>query len=179
MSVTTTNLIQGPASLFIGAFGATEPTFATPAIPVGFVDLGATNGGCKLTIKQTYSDKDVDQIADIPGTTLKSRETSLATSLAEATLANLAIALNELAASVTSGTFTPGTGQPNEPNFSSVLMKGLAPNGKTRLVILRRALNTASTESEWKKDGQTLIPVEFAGYYVSDTIRPFTVIDLP
>jgi hypothetical protein len=48
MPVTTTNLIQGPATLYVGAFGAAEPTDAlintAPAAAPGRTSAGRPAG---------------------------------------------------------------------------------------------------------------------------------------
>lgn len=183
MSVTITNLIQGPGTLFTGAFGAAEPAdSAVNAVPAAsaWTDLGATDGGVKLSVDQTYSELSVDQLVDAPGRRLTKREFMLDTNLAEPTLTNLSTALN-------GGTSASGTGwvsfEPNtatsatQPNYIAVIMDGYAPNSFRRRVIGRRMLNTSKVESAYTKDKQTFIPVSFAGHYVSNSITPFHIVD--
>ena len=58
MAVTTTNLIMGPANLYIATFGATEPadTDVNTTPPASsWTDLGGTQDGVKLSIDQTYT----------------------------------------------------------------------------------------------------------------------------
>lgn len=178
MTVTTTNLIQGPAKLFVAAFGTTEP--ATPATTpaAGWVDVGGTQDGVALTVDQEYSILTVDQIVDNVGATRSKRSTKVKTNLAEATLANWAVALNELPGSVVTGVFTPTNGDVTAAfvsPYQAVLLRGLGPAGVPRDIILRRSLQTGSPESSYKKDGQTLIPVEFECFFVSTSIPPFKI----
>ena len=178
MSVTVTNLLQGPATLYHAAFGAAEPANASVALGVGWTDLGGTSDGVTSSVELGYTDKSVDQVVDMVGATFTSRNATISTNLAEATLENWARSQNELVASaITDGVYTPGNGVPGEPNYSAIALKGLGPSGKPRLVIVRRALQVANVESAHKKDGMQLLPVQWKAYYVSASIAPFVVID--
>lgn len=95
MAVRTSNLLMGPAELFAGPFGAPEPANAAAAIPATHRDLGGTDGGATLTLGQTYTPMTVDQVAMPVGSRLTEQSVRVATSLAEATLANLRLALNQ------------------------------------------------------------------------------------
>lgn len=183
MSVTITNLIQGPGTLYTGAFGATEPAdSAVNAAPAAsaWTDLGATDGGVKLSVDQTYSELAVDQLVDSPGRRLTKREFMLDTNLAEPTLTNLSTALNGGTSASGSGwlSYEPlTTTSATQPNYIAVIMDGYAPQSFRRRVIGRRMLNTSKVESSYTKDKQTFIPVSFAGHYVSPSITPFHVAD--
>jgi hypothetical protein len=180
MPVTVSNLLQGPAELFRADFGAVEPATAGAPFDTAWKSLGGTSDGCKFAVELTYTEKTVDQVVDIPGQTITKRVAKLSTNLAEATLENWAIALNEAVASaVTAGVFTPSNGVPGEPLYSAIALRGLAPGGKPRTIIIRRGLQTGNVESDHKKDGQTMLPVEFTSHYVSESIAPFVVIDKP
>jgi hypothetical protein len=183
MSVTATNLIQGPAELYAGAFGAAEPADSavnsTPAASA-WTDLGGTNGGARLTVALTYSELAVDQLVDSPGRRLTKRDCNIATSLAEPTLENLDRALNGGTSASGSGwkSWEPdGATSATQPNYFAALLHGWAPAGNRRMVILRKALNIANMESAYQKDGQTFIPVDLAGHYVSASIKSFKVLD--
>lgn len=178
MPTTVTNLIQGPAELWHAPFGAAEPATADAAFSAEWTNLGATSDGVKSTVELEYTKKVVDQIVDAAGATLTSRNAKISTNLAEATLENWARSLNELVSdTIVDGVFTPSNGVPGEPNYSAVAIKGLGPNGKPRLVIVRRGVQVTSLESDYKKDGMTLLPVEWEAYYVSESIAPFLVVD--
>lgn len=183
MAVTTTNLIQGPASLYQGLFGAVEPAdTAVNAVPPAssWTDLGGTQDGVKLSVDQTYSELEVDQITVRVGSRLTKVDFTIETSLAEATLENLSMSLN-------GGTAASGAGwksyDPNvsssatQPTYFAVIMDGYAPNQFRRRVIGRRMLNTDSTELAYTKDKQTLIPIKLSGHYVSVSIAPFHIVD--
>ncbi|MER5715715.1 hypothetical protein [Streptomyces sp. NPDC002132] len=182
MAVTTTNLIQGPATLYKGAFGATEPADTavnTAPAASAWTDLGGTQDGVKLSVDQTYSELEVDQITLRVGSRLTKQDFAIETSLAEATLENLSLSLN-------GGTSASGAGYKSydpdvsssatQPSYFAIIMDGYGPGG-TRRVIGRRMLNTESSELAYTKDKQTLIPVKFTGHYVSSSIKPFHIVD--
>lgn len=184
MTVTSTNLIMGPASLYVGVFGAVEPADAsvntTPAASA-WTDLGGTDGGVKLTVDQKFTALSVDQIVDRVGSRLTSREFMIVTSLAEGTLANLSTALN-------GSTQATGSGYANlepiytansatQPTYIALLFDGYSVNGFRRRIILRKALSTGKVDTAYQKDKQTFIPVEFTGHWVSTSIAPIHVVD--
>lgn len=182
MAVTVTDLTQGPATLYTGVFGATEPldsaVNATPAASA-WTDIGGTTDGSKLNIKTEFSMLAVDQLIDTPGARAVSREISIETQMAEPSLANLKFALN-------GGTISTGAGwqayEPvdsdaaTQPNYSALILHGWFGTGR-RMVILRRVLSVDGTETEYKKDNQTVYKVKIQAFYVSPSIRPFRIID--
>lgn len=187
MSVLITNLVAGPLTIYTGTFGATEPVdTAVASAPGGaFTDMGATSGGAKLKLDQKFFELKVDQLVDSAGRRLTDRDFSVKTNLAEATLANLKMALNSAGTITTSGTgatlndaYEPDAAtSATQPTYICVLLDGYGPNGKRRRVILRKCLNIDAVETEYKKDGQTLFTVEFACHWVSTSIKPFKIID--
>lgn len=185
MAVTTTNLIQGPATLYGGAFGATEPADSavnTTPQASAWSDVGGTQDGVTLSIDQSYGELDVDQLVDRVGSRLTKRDFSIKTSLAEPTLANMALVLN-------GGTAASGAGwasyEPNaassatQPLYRALLFDGWAPGASpfNRRVILRKTLSTDAVEMGYTKDKQTLFAVTFTGHYVSPAISPLHVAD--
>ncbi|MFD1309733.1 MULTISPECIES: phage tail tube protein [Streptomyces] len=183
MAVTTTNLIQGPSTLYSGVFGATEPTDTavntTPAASA-WTDLGGTQDGVKLSIDQTYSELEVDQITLRVGSRLTKADFTIETSLAEPTLENLSLSLNGGTAASGSGwkSFDPNvSSSATQPNYFAVIMDGYAPGQFRRRIIGRRMLNTDSSELSYTKDKQTLIPIKLAGHYVSSVTAPFHIVD--
>jgi hypothetical protein len=178
MPVTATNLIQGPATLYLGAFGATEPATVSTAPGVGWTDVGGTQDGVTYAVELEFSELSVDQLVDVPGQRITKRVARVKTNLAETTLANLAIALNELAGTVVTNKFTPTNNLvPFTPNYAAVLIDGIAPGGFKRRIIIRKALQVGNVESAYKKDGQNLFPVDFMGHFVSSSIAPFSIED--
>lgn len=189
MSGTPSNLIQGVGELYTGAFGATEPAASgvgsAPA-SAAWTDCGFTRDGMRLTYTPTYSPLQVDQLIDTPGRRLTGRDFAFATALAEATLANLKLALNNSGTAATGSgweTYEPNDlGPENDPTYLAVLVDGFAEGFSSgvhyrRRVIIRKALATEAVELAYTKDGQTVIPVTFMAHYVSSSIRPWIIVD--
>lgn len=184
MAVTTTNLIQGPATLYTGAVGtAVEPTSiagaASGASPAtGWTDVGGTQDGVTLSIEDQWSDLGVDQLVIAPDSRRTGRKVTVKTTMAEATLANLAIAISNSAPA--SGLLQIDDGLANGgflPSFYALIIDGISPGGFRRRVKVRKVLSSANVEMAYKKDGQTLIPVTFQAYYVSSSIRAAVIED--
>lgn len=183
MSVDVTKLIQGPGTLYSGLFGATEPADSavntTPASSA-WTDLGGTQDGVKLSVDQTYSELEVDQITLRVGSRRTKQDFTIETSLAEATLENFALTLNGGTSASGAGwkSLDPDvSGSATQPTYFAIILDGYAPNQFRRRVIGRRMLNVDSTELPYTKDKQTLIPAKFAGHYVSESIKPFHLVD--
>lgn len=188
MSVTATNLIAGPGTLYTGLFGATEPAdsaVATTPSASTWNDAGGTQDGVQITINLEYFELEVDQIVDIPGRRLTKRDVQVKTNMAEPTLANFAIALNggTVTASATYSTYDPANDTAaTQPTYRAALFDGWAPQtaagvSNIRRVIVRKVLSIDNVEAEYKKDGQTLFPVTFGAHYVSSALKPFRVVD--
>jgi hypothetical protein len=184
MAVLATNLVQGPATLYSGAFGAAEPldtaVNTTPAAS-SWTDVGGTQDGVKLTIDQSYTELEVDQVVDRVGSRLTKRDFTVETSMAEPTLANLSLSLNGGTSASGAGyaSFEPSfASSATQPTYKALLFDGWAPGGTfTRRVIVRKALSTDAVEIAYTKDKQTLYGVKFSGHYVSASIAPVHIVD--
>lgn len=183
MAVTTTNLVQGPATLYSGALGATEPADTavntTPAASA-WTDCGGTMDGVKLSIAQTYSELEVDQITLRVGSRLTKADYTVETTFAEATLANLSYVLNGGTSASGAGyaSFDPNvTSSATQPNYSAMLFDGWAPSQFRRRVIVRKVLSTDSVEVAYTKDKQTAYSAKFSAHYVSGTVTPIHIVD--
>lgn len=187
MAASATNLVAGPATLWTGAFGVTEPldTAVASAPGVGWTDVGGVDDGVTLNVAREYYKLRMDQTVDAPGRRMTERDITLATNLAEATLENFALATAHATALETGGSGATAFKAMNiegddagaEPNYIAVLLDGRAPNGKKRKVIGRKMLSIEEVEHSYKKDGQTFFPVTFAAHWVSASIRPMRIID--
>lgn len=188
MSGTVENLIQGAGYLYVAALGTSEPADSSlhnPPASGSWTNLGFTNGGLSLTFEQDYADLAVDQLVDHPGRRIVRRDLVFATSLAEPTLENLKVALNGgVTATGAAGAgasefknFQPVQDPTGEPTYTLLLFDGLAPNGRPRRVIVRKALQVGNVGASYQKDGQTLFPVEFRAHYVSSSVAPYKIID--
>lgn len=116
--VTASNVIQGPANVYVGAFGAAEPVDGvwTAVDSTIWVPAGATTGGVKLSASMTYKEISVDQVPDPIGVRMTGRAVEVATTLAESTLENIKSLMNGGAitvgggASIGTGTIVASTG---------------------------------------------------------------------
>jgi hypothetical protein len=185
VAVTTTNLVQGPATVYYGDYGAVEPEDSSVgSAPAGsaWTDLGGTSDGVTITIEQEYSELTVDQLVDRVESRITGRTMKVATNLAEATLTNLSYAINGGTSASGSGwaSLDPDTSaSATQPTYFALIVDGYAPGtDKRRRFILRRGLNVSgSVEMAYKKDGQTLIPIEVTAHYVSSSVTPFHIVD--
>lgn len=176
MPVTATNLIQGPATLYTGIFGATEPATVATTPATGWTDVGGTRDGVELTIADEYAVLEVDQLIYEAGRRRTKRVVTAKTSLAEATLANLALAVANSAPVANVLTADDGLAA-FAPAYQALLIDGIAPGGFRRRIVLRKTLPTDSVGVAYKKDGQTLIPVTWTLHWVSSSIAPFKIED--
>jgi hypothetical protein len=177
MPVTASNLIQGPAELWCAPFGSTEPldSVLTAAPTTPWINLGATDGGVKVTVTQTYNAMTVDQVVEPVDHRLVMRAVTVATNLAEPTLANLMRVLN-----ATTDTPTVSTGiasyelptgsSATQPTSRALIIDGYAPAGFRRRIFVRKALVIDSVETTSKKDAQTYFAIQWKGQYVSPSI---------
>jgi len=181
--VTVTNLIEGPGTIYKGVFGAVEPLDASVnAAPAtsAWTDLGGTKDGSTLTIEREFHEMEVDQVVDIPERRVTKRDASIKTNLAEATLENLALASNDSAPTTGANfkSYTPANvDSATQVTYFAIILDGYAPGGFRRRVIGRRMLNTTNIELAYKKDDQTVIPVEFHAHYVSTSTTPYKIVD--
>lgn len=183
MSVTATNLILGPATMYLGTFGAAEPADtavnSTPAASA-WTDAGGTNEGVRLTIDQTYTELTVDQLVDRAGSRLTKRDMSVETTMAEATLENLSVLMNGGTAASGAGfkSFEPSfANSATQPNYSAVLFDGWGANSFRRRVILRKTLNVESLELGYMRDKQAGFKCKFAAHYVSGSTAPMHAVE--
>lgn len=186
------NYVRGPARLWVGAFGATEPAQTNATLiadpGTGWTFVGATEGGASWEDDQTVSGTRADQVVDEIGARVTARKTSVTFSMLEATLANLALALNNFG-SVTQpasgiSVYDPGQMTAGDiPSYAAILVDGWAPQvaggGKARRrAIFRKVLNTgAKVMQEYDPTKDALLAATFQCYYVTSTISPYIVMD--
>lgn len=183
-TVTRTNILQGPGALYYGAVGATEPADAavnsTPQASA-WTDAGATDGGLTITVNQDFSEITVDQVADVVGRRLVGRNVTVATAMAEGTLENMTLAVNDTTTASGSGyksiSLIPGQAA-MVPTERAILVDGWAPGvNKRRRFVARRVLSIENVETAYQKDGKYMIPVTFGAHYVDATTSPVKWID--
>ena len=183
MSVTSANLVQGPATIYIGDFGATEPLDAnvtnTPNAAY-WTDVGGTTDGVKINIDQKYASLDVDQLVETVESRLVSRDVTIETKLAEATLTNLRRLMN----GGTSGSganyetleFTEGSSA-TQPDYAALIIDGWGPSGWRRRLIVRKVLQIDAVALEYTRDKQTVYTLKMRSHYVSSAIKAIHIVD--
>ena len=176
MPVTSTNLIQGPAVLYTGLLGATEPATLAAAPSTGWTDVGGTKDGVELGINDEYAVLDVDQIIYEVARRRTKRVVTVKTQMAEATLKNLALAIANTAPVANVLNADDGL-EAFAPDYGAILLDGIAPGGFRRRAIVRKTLPTDSVGVAYKKDGQTVVPVTWTAHWVSASIAPFKIED--
>lgn len=182
MPVTTTNLIMGPADLYTAPIGTAEPldTALATAPTSPWVSTGGTSDGVNLVVDQKYTALEVDQVVDVVGRRLTSRDITVETNMAEPTLDNFKLALNGgTVATVTQVTsFEPAYAtSATQPGYVMALVDGYAPNSKRRRIVVRKALSTDKVAFAYQKDKQTVYSVQFSAHYVTSSIAPIRITD--
>lgn len=183
-----TNAVAGPADLYTGAFQAAEPadSLVNTAPPSSsWTFAGGTLNGATININQQFMQIRMDQTPYPIGSRPTDITMQVVTELAETTLANLAVSLNNgtVTSSGSYSTFDP----PNDvtiyqPTYKALIVHGWAPQStagvtKRRMFIVRKVLSTANVGMPYKKDGQLVYPVTWTSHYVSGSVKPYHIID--
>lgn len=176
MTVTSTNLIQGPAVVYRAPFGTAEPATISTAPDAGWVDVGGTKDGLELEFENEWAELTVDQIIDVIERRRTGRKVSAKTNLAEATLTNLAAAIANTAPVANVLQADDGLAA-FKPAYDALLIDGIAPGGFRRRIILRKVLSLDTVGTAYKKDDQTVIPITWGLHWVSSSIAPFKIED--
>lgn len=191
MAVTPTNLCSGPATLSYGAFGTTEPAYSAITSPpgAGWTDVGMTADGTAvlLEIDHTITEFSAEQLVDPIAGRLTKRVIQVTATLQEATLQNINLALNSLT-TISSGAgysvldpITSGAG--TQPTYTALIIDGWAPTTGTtetacrRRTVIRRCLSSSKVDHEWEKTKPVTYQCTWTGYYVSQSVAPYEIID--
>lgn len=186
MASMTTNLIQGPATVYRADFGTAEPADTLTALAsapgAGWVDVGFTKDGVNLTIEQEYSEMEVDQIVEVPESRLVKRLVKVETAFAEGTLDNLKFTLNggthTVGTSPAASVFVPeDANSATQPTYSAVLIDGYGADGARRRIVLRKVLSVDNVEFSYKKDDQSVFKATLATHYVSSSITSYKIVE--
>lgn len=179
MGVSTSNLTMGPGTFFEAPFGTAEPATPSTAPATGWRDVGGTQDGVTFTVATEFVELMVDQLLETPERRQTKREYSIATNLAETTLENLALAMNEATPGAAVGgvqSFDPTSGLAAfNPAYRACLFDGPGPGGLARRIILRKTLSTEGTEFAYKKDGQNVYTITRTSHFVSDSIKSISI----
>lgn len=135
----------------------------SPATPLA--DIGFTIDGVEITMEPDIVDIIVDQLGDAAKLIEQSVKVMIKTTLAEATLANLAIAWGRPDAAFTAngvgGTLNLGVNATGKPVERQVRFKGKSPEGFDRTYTCNRAVSVTASGHSFKRGEATTYPVEF------------------
>ena len=143
MAITTDNILVGQGDLSIDS-----------------VDLGATEGGFVLNQEQEWFDAMVDQSVGVQKKKLVHRRLFGKANVAEAALANFAIGYGLPASGISGQTLTFGGTDRGTVTGSFVVSKG-NPAAFDRTLTFAKIVSLGNSESPFKRDGITFVPVEF------------------
>jgi hypothetical protein len=194
MAVDVTNLVLGPARLYVGMFGATEPAdsavtpngITSPPNPSIWTDVGGTDGGVNFEVDSTYTDLSVDQIIMAAGARLTELKMNVASKLSEITLENVNTALNNICTTASGSGYKTmdivvGSAA-SQPQYAALIVDGWAPMLSSgapalRRVIIRKVLSQTKVGLGYDKKTQQALDCTWATYYVSDSINPVHIVD--
>jgi len=170
-------IIAGPALLYVAALGTTLPTLTLPLVwPAGWRQVGYTDAGVDAiytpTIKEIYVDEETAPVDDI----LEKEKFVISAHLAELGLKNLNTAI-AASAYVPTGNPTLSAGS-LALNYIMVGVVGPAPDTFTsRVILLQKALSTAAVNLKMTRKDKQIIPVSFDARKIQGQ-NLFTIQDL-
>jgi hypothetical protein len=187
------NLVMGPARLYIYKFGfdptlSYEPALAdinlAPAASAWY-DTGLTLGGSNLGNDVTWTPLKADQLPDELGARMTGRKLGATVNFAEMTRTNLAYAWNMTAgptgANYAVSDLNAGQTASRAP-YRTLLIDGAGPDlpdgtPMKRRGILRKCLPSGNTKLNWEQANQQVLASEFSAYFVSESVSPVRIID--
>jgi len=158
---TALNLFVGaPSSVKIGAYGAAEGSC---------VDLGATEGGLKLTFTPSFFDKTADQWLGVVGK-VKTKETAqLEVTLPELTLSNVAYVMGYPTTAVVGNTLDVGGNATATERTLYVNGTDLA-TGRSIKITIHKCVIVGAAEVSLLKDNKTVVKLTID--ILQDTSKP-------
>lgn len=151
MSVTAANITNGKATVK-AVYGTGAP-----------VDLGATDGPAVMTHNADVEEFTAEQSLLLDIAWLSGKRITVKVNLAEATLANIAMAQGEAAAAVDSGVLTPA-GNNTLPEIEVEIVGDAPGSSTTRTIAIARCVALPNTELSYTKKGVVMVPIEFLCY---------------
>lgn len=180
MTITTAQMMVGPGRVRYAPVGTDDTQIITTAAPLwtGWTDIGSTDGGVDMSIAKNYANHTIDQTAFWVASTITDEHTTLQTNVVEAgDLAKLSLVNNGGVITSTNPswtTYSPLTDLiATQETYIAVAVEGKTLAGKTRIVVCRKVLNVSAIAFSFKKDAKTMLALNFAGHFVSDTLAPW------
>lgn len=146
-----TNVVVGlgAGTIKIGAYNAAEGSSD---------DLGYTDGGVELAVEREYFEKIVDQEIGVLEAFKTAERATLKLTLAEATLENLAKAIDYPASAITGSTLVFGGSA--TVNELTIYLNVLGPDNAARKYTFHKCIITSAATHSYKKDDKTMIELE-------------------
>jgi hypothetical protein len=168
-------LAIGPGHLKLAAsLSTTEPTDLASAWPAGWLDLGYTDAGSKISVETKFEDVNVAEELDPVAVLATARTVMVTFDLAEITATNLKRVFN-------GGTITAGSGyvyyDPPVLGQEAYCMLGWESDSADERWIFRKAIQTGKVEINRKKaPDKATFPTEFRCIKAA-SLSPFRVIE--
>lgn len=171
MAVNVSNIVVGEATIKVGD----SANATTIAAMDNFSDIGATQNGVEISWEPDMVDIEIDQYGDAARVVQSKVKVMVKTTLAEATLNNLALSWNYDSVGTTdvvanndganTKTFLFG-GQSVFPYEKALVITGVAPGSdasttKTRKFYTKRAISMESTQLTMKRAEASVFAVGF------------------
>ncbi len=158
------SIVVGSGSIFLGPVGEAFPD--TDAVPGGnWVDLGEFDGGVTANFDQTIDQHFIDSESGPVKATRSQEQLTIAVSLAEATMENLAKVLDDAGFSNDAGppaTRTVSGYRGLDVQEFALLFRGESPYGAFNAQFqVPRAYQSGTIGAAYTKESKTLIPAEF------------------
>lgn len=154
------NILVGVGTIELS--GELDPD-GVPASPLA--DMGFTIDGVEITLEPDIVDIIVDQFGDAARLIEQSIKVMVKTTLAEGTLANLAIAWGRPDAAYTpganGGVLELGVNPTGRPTERQLRFTGKSPEGFDRVYTCNRAVSASASGHSYKRGEATVFPVEF------------------
>jgi len=191
MTITPYNLVQGPADLYVAAFGTTEPLDSNATVAAGppgglWIGVGGTDADVTMEVDVTIDDLKVDQIIDPVGGRPTDRSITIKTQLREVTLANFANAVNGMVTTTVSGSYSVqepvGASNATQPSYSALIFDTWAPTLSTglparRRIIIRKVLSKPKIQLVSGKGKNAMYDCTWQAYYVSGSTQLYHQVD--
>lgn len=190
MAVNASNILAGAGSLYYAPFGTSFPADTTATVaggpPASFTDFGGTEGGVDVVTTQKLKMKKVDQVLLAVGAYPTEESIQVKTKLAEATVQNLNVGLNNKFVLTPQSTYTTADWQTQvsaqQLTYISLIFDGWAPTLTTGAPARRRmccykALSEGTIGAAYKVDAQVFYECTFDVFFVSGSQTPFHLID--
>jgi hypothetical protein len=153
---TVANIVVGVGAtntVKVGAYGVVEASA---------VDVGLTDGGVEINVSSEVKEIYVDQhLGAVAAPTIK-EGVSVKFNMAEASLANMAMAIGYPTTAVVDSTMSMG-GKSDIYDYKTVYINVKGPGPGTAKITIYKAKIKGDSSAKYQKDNVTMVPVEIIG----------------